>query len=424
MPSLQVVDLSELPADKPEPTQVERLFSEYKKYTQERNEGEEVGKFAKRYKEALQKQEDVNQLIPDLMSNVNIGPTKRIEMYNMIRDGQKQANEEVKTSQKEYKDAVDDQVQNLVDQGYPVKEAIQYVNAPPSVQNRMQANHIEQVNRGLRKPKVESVPTQENVPMQGTNVIPEAPTSDVLKVQEWPDLPPPKDMTTGERVKWENTNQASNNKELVKTQAKKKALENNDILLKSMTTLNESNKLPKELDSWIIDPESGGVRTSAQLAGKVNKETALYAKNLAQFIKGAKDVFGARVSNFEVGAFLDQLPSLLNSEQGRRLILKQMELTNQLEQVYNNTLNDALKKYSRKGNYADIVAMVDQKTEEASADLINKLNNVVEASNYLDTMASNPDKFKDTVLMQSPEGKFKAVRKDKVSSAPEGWSVY
>jgi hypothetical protein len=417
MPSLQVVDLSERPADKPEPTEVQRFISEFKQYNQNRREGDEIQKLTDSYLKNKNQEGAWEKLQFDLMNNKEIGPTKKLETQQQLNEMHKQIMENRKTQAEAYKKTVDEalkdpEIQNLVSQGWPVEEAIQYKAAPPSVKNRLMANHLDQVSRGLRKNPSAEQPVE-----------PEAPLEDVPP-EEWPELPQPKNMNYNQRVEWENKNQAANNKELQSVRAKNKGLQATGLLVKSMTNLNESKKLPTKLASLIIDPESGGVRDSAQLTGIVNKETQLYAKNLAQFIKGAKDVFGARVSNFEVGAFINQLPSLLNSEQGRRLILKQMELTNQLEEVYNKTLEEALKKYSRTGNYADILSIVDQKVKDQSQDIINKLDSVVEASNYLDKMSENPDKFKDTVLMQDPEGKFKAVKKDKVASAPEGWRVY
>jgi hypothetical protein len=122
---------------------------------------------------------------------------------------------------------------------------------------------------------------------------------------------------------------------------------------------------------------------------------------------------------------MQQLPSLLNDEQGRRVILKQMELVNDLESVHANELDSGLKHYGRKANYIDISRTVDEKVAGKEAELLNKIDQVVEASKELSRMADNPEKFHDSSLMITDEGKFKAVRKDLIPKyESKGWSVY
>jgi hypothetical protein len=164
----------------------------------------------------------------------------------------------------------------------------------------------------------------------------------------------------------------------------------------------------------IIDPETGDIRPTAQLLGIQNPQTELYVKNLKQWLKGAKEYFGARVTNFDVTSFMAQLPSLLNSEQGRRLILKQMKYVNNLESIHNNTMNEALKKYGRSANYSQISDITDKKVATKEEDLMGKINNLVLASKDIELMAQNPDKFRNHVLMQTSKGEFRAVPKDRV----------
>jgi hypothetical protein len=139
----------------------------------------------------------------------------------------------------------------------------------------------------------------------------------------------------------------------------------------------------------------------------------------------AKAYFGNRVTNFDVQAFKSRLPTLLNTGDGRRLIIKQMQLMNDLESLHGTTLEDGLKAYGRDASYSDILSVADQKVAGREKVIIKKINNLDTASNYMDQMAKNPAKFKDTVLMQDPKENFKAMPKDKVNTAiSRGWEIY
>lgn len=425
MPQVQVVDLGrDQSGEKGIMGFINELGNRYK----ENKDKQTFENLLSEYQKNIQDENAFEQLQINLMKS-DIAPTKRLELQgqlNQMQEGIIKNRNSFTAKAKKFQATGEERARqkaNLVASGYPDHVAEQYLDATPAVQASLQRENAELVSRGLRTPAQSN---QEASPEATTSkAIQESPAQQEVQANpdSWPELPPPKTMTEAEKVKWGNDNQKFNNKELQKTQTKKHAYETNKNLIKGMSQLNESKKLPSGLSSVIIDPSTGNVRPEASLLGAANKETQKYAKNLAQFIKGAKEIFGSRVTNFDVNTFMNQLPTLLNSEEGRRLILKEMELVNELETLYNNTLDDGLKKYSR-SNYADITNIVDEKVKGKASELIQKINDVAEASNFMDAMAKNPGKFKDTVLMRSPEGKFKAVKKDQVDNAPEGWSVY
>lgn len=446
MPQVQVVDTTE---NKPDPTGVEELFSKLGKSIKDQNDRVEIGKIIDSYK---QNREDANaweNLQLDL-ENSTISPTRRLETQKSLNEMKKtiierdkalnaKVNKGILTEEEKKR-----QKENLIKAGWPDYAADIYLDAPPGVKQTLEREHAVLTERGLRKPLVtvpKGVDTQAPVstPDEAVQVPDEAsPTGEKpifvddpetpqekkaakaaapIPEDEWPPAEQPKNLTQAERVKWENNNEKENNKELKATNEKKKAFRSNDILINSMTKVNDGKYLPDGLSKMlIIDPATGDIRPTAQLAKIQNPQTELYVKNLKQWLKGAKDFFGARVTNFDVSSFMAQLPSLLNSEQGRRLILKQMKYVNDLESIHNNTLNEGLKKYGRNANYNQISQVVDQKTQEREQDLIGKINNLVEASDYINMVAENPDKFRGTVLMQKPDGSFRAVPKEKVES--------
>lgn len=337
---------------------------------------------------------------------------------------------------------------SLVDQyisaGYPQHEAelLSDPNVTPGIKQSIARNHEELLKRGVRSTDInpqeqapqaqtaetDSIQTVETNPITGQEGQPineeisqVEQEAQAIEEPEWPDLPVPPETTFAEKEKWRAGNQKFNNTELKAIEPKITGHRNALIRLDRANALNDTGKLPSGLGSVVIDPSTGDVRPLASLTGQVNKETQAFVKNINDFLIDAKNYFGARVTNFDIGAFKARLPSLLNTDDGRRLIIQQMKLMEELQLVHDKTLGDALKHYGRNANYSDIVSLVDGKISGKEQEIVNKLDDIDIASSHLDKMANNPAKFKDTVLMQNPETKkFKAIKQGEVNRYEKG----
>lgn len=337
---------------------------------------------------------------------------------------------------------------SLIADGMPDYEADLYVQSPPGVQQRIQAAHIEAKARGLRQPisqnqseqaapgtpggtptkgPMAEVAQNKEIPLPVEEAL--APVDEAIEKtveaveeppvkqkDEWPEIPPPPRTTPAEQEKWRDKNQAFNNKLLKEAKEKGNSHTNALIRYNRLSSLNNSKKLPEGMGRLVINPETGEPYAVASLLGLVNKETQDFVKTMNDFMIDAKNYFGSRVTNFDVQAFKSRLPTLLNTPDGRRLIIEQMKLMEELQIVHDTELEKGLKHYGRNASYSDIQNVVDERTTKKETEIINKINNLDQAANYLDLMASDP-KFKDTTLMQSPQGKFKAVPNSKVSDA-------
>jgi len=452
MPQVQIVENLQGPRPPEQPNRAQQNLQTF------------LSNIGNRYQEN-QDRTQINQLLQEYQQNddeisafrnfqvglerSDISPSKRLGLQQRMNESEKLLIEQRKLLDKKRDQLSGDersrQKMNLIQAGWPEYAAEHYLDSPPGVRQALEREHIELSARGLRKPvqmnqeqqpsiqqqPVQQQPIQQAPPQQNgaQQPIAQNPQAQNQPVQEnkpsFPELPTPENMTHSERVKWQNSNEKENNKELKQTQTKKKNLQATKHLIRGMEKANESGKLPSGLASLIIDPATGEIRGEAQLAGLVNPETEKYVKNLKQFLRGAKEYFGARVTNFDVSSFMGQLPSLLNSEQGRRLILKEMEYVNDLENLHNGLLDDALKHYGRNANYSQIIQMVDDQIATKEKPLLDRIDNVVEAGSYLQKMSKNPEKFKNTILMMDPEGNFKAVPKDKVEALKQkAWIEY
>jgi hypothetical protein len=103
-----------------------------------------------------------------------------------------------------------------------------------------------------------------------------------------------------------------------------------------LTRLNESRKLPSGTGRLNVTIKEGELR----LPAGANAETQLYVKTINDFTRLAKDSYGARVTNFDLQQFMKRLPTLANSEEGRRLIQEQMAVINEINHLYHQGLVD------------------------------------------------------------------------------------
>lgn len=239
--------------------------------------------------------------------------------------------------------------------------------------------------------------------------------------EKYPEPEVPRHMNLKEKVAWENENEKTNNKQLLEHKEMKKALRDAKINLNIMTQANNSGKLPHNLGSLMIDPSTGDIRGVAQILGLTNAETEVYVKNLKNFVKNAKTFFGGRVTNFDLTTFMAQLPSLLNSQSGRNLILKQMSLSNELDSIEADTSYDTILHYGRKANINQITRVSGEEVAEKSKEPLFKLNMLIPSAKYVIQMNANPEKYRNTVLIYK-EGKIIGVdKKDLDHSKERGW---
>lgn len=89
----------------------------------------------------------------------------------------------------------------------------------------------------------------------------------------------------------------------------------------------------------------GQIRPTALMLGLASKDEQRFVKTVNDFITGAKDIFGSRVTNFDIQQFNARLPSLMNSKEGRDEIIEQMEIFTEIERDYYKSLNDVYKHY-------------------------------------------------------------------------------
>lgn len=128
------------------------------------------------------------------------------------------------------------------------------------------------------------------------------------------------------------------------------ALSGEGLSLDLLKELNDTKKVGAGLSKLNINPKTGELFVPEF----ASPEEQLFVKTINDFTVKAKDSFGARVTNFELDRFMQRLPTMANSIEGRALILRQMSIVNKLNQLEKKAIQDVFDDYGvRNIDYAE-----------------------------------------------------------------------
>lgn len=216
------------------------------------------------------------------------------------------------------------------------------------------------------------------------------PEDDYIEEEKFEKIPPPSSreigLTKKEGIQRQESRYKPNIDAIEKTENKLYGLESEGSGIDQLENLNKSGKLPKGIGR--LNVKSDGTLRLPFLA---NPETELFVKTLNEFTTKAKDSFGARVTNFELNRFLQRLPSLMNSEEGRQLIINQMKYINQLDQLKESSLVKAFEKSggSRKIDLDTAKGYARKIRAKEEQRLRKKINELVKRSDKFDEKKEN-----------------------------------
>jgi len=212
---------------------------------------------------------------------------------------------------------------------------------------------------------------------------------------EWPEIRPFEGLTPKEQVKRGDDLFKENTKLFNTSHEDLNNYKTESLAIRQLKKLNETRKLPEgKTKIFNVDHKSGELRVPAA----ANAETQLFVKNINRFLSNAQQVFGGRVTNFEVSQYKQGLPTLANSPEGRTLILEQMDIENQLKQLDAQAVQEVIKKYGTRGvDPAQAQILADQWKAQKEQQLYDRFDRVSLAANILVEKKKTP---KDHVLME------------------------
>jgi hypothetical protein len=163
-----------------------------------------------------------------------------------------------------------------------------------------------------------------------------------------------------------------------------------------LDNLNESKRLPHDFGRLNVDKDG-----NLHFAFATTPEAQRFVKTLNEFSAGAKDTFGSRVTNFDLQQYLQRFPTLLNSEEGRRQILQQMKIVNDINSIYYKNLK---KVYDSAGGVRNIDSDVAESiAEKRSENEIDKLSKKFDTIGQFTTLP-DPSKMKGATFIDDETG--------------------
>jgi len=90
-----------------------------------------------------------------------------------------------------------------------------------------------------------------------------------------------------------------------------------------------------------INPSTGELLIPALASPDAQR----YVKTINDFTTKAKDSYGGRVTNFELDRFMKRLPTLANSQDGRKQVIRQMQIVNDINSSREQALHNVLEEH-------------------------------------------------------------------------------
>lgn len=167
-------------------------------------------------------------------------------------------------------------------------------------------------------------------------------------------------------------------------QDKASAAKENDIRLQKMENLINTGKLTNPLFATALKTLGKGIfGFGIDLSSLMSPESQEFEKLSTDFLKNVKDVFGARISNLEVEQFLKTVPTLIQSDEGKRSVIRNLKLFNEAAQVKRDAVKSLIDKYGSKLPF-DFRFQAEELAEEKLDEIANRFGKVIRGSGDLE----------------------------------------
>lgn len=136
-------------------------------------------------------------------------------------------------------------------------------------------------------------------------------------------------------------------------QNKAKGARENNVRLNRMEKLIESGKLNNPAFASVLKTLKTGVggifgHVGLDLTSLLSPESQEFEKISADFVKNAKDIFGNRVTDTDLKAFLATIPNLSQTNEGKRAVIHNLKLMNDAAELREKAARELLKHYDNR----------------------------------------------------------------------------
>ncbi len=154
----------------------------------------------------------------------------------------------------------------------------------------------------------------------------------------------------------EHKDQSAINKEvhpfITSLQEKAKAAKENDLRLNRMEKLIENGKLNNPTFASVLQTLKNGTGGSllfgnigVDLENLLTADSQEFNKLSQDFVKNAKEIFGSRITDTDLKSFMRTVPTLSQSDEGKRAVIKNLKLMNQADEIRNKAARELIKEY-------------------------------------------------------------------------------
>lgn len=214
-----------------------------------------------------------------------------------------------------------------------------YISRQGGLTSRTQAG----IAQSVPQQGVETIKDKVNVDENG-NLI-DVTQDALVTYQRDPAYNPFEGLKPAEAVKLQNTFYKDNQPIVLENFDKIQNTKVKATSLKQMQQLNDTGNLPSGLGALANVKEDGSLRFP-QFA---TDESNFYVSLLKNQLSGAKEIFGSRITNFDVEAFMKIWPNLTNTQESRRLINNVLTIKNEIEKLNAEALDAVYKEYGSRG---------------------------------------------------------------------------
>ncbi|MDX1532839.1 MAG: hypothetical protein R3230_01380 [Nitrosopumilaceae archaeon] len=225
-----------------------------------------------------------------------------------------------------------------------------------------------------------------------------------------------------EKAKFKADLYKDNKKDYMETTSSIKSYDGMGLRLNQLDRLNNSGKLPKSFGRLNINAKTGDLVIPAA----ANEETQLFVKTINDFTTEAKDSYGSRITNFELNTFLKRLPTLANTEEGRRVILSQMQSLNDLNKLYENSLKTVYDQYGLQGIDRQNAEKIAEELRKDEEDKIKKRfeESIQAQERFEESKKVKQQQPKGYLSVQKPDGTKGYIPPEmKDKAIKEGWKI-
>jgi hypothetical protein len=173
-------------------------------------------------------------------------------------------------------------------------------------------------------------------------------------------------------------------------------------VLNQMISLVEGGKLSNPVFAKLLD--------KAGLNGLLNPESQQFQALAVGFLKDAKNLFGSRVTNFDLQTYIDKIPRLAQTDEGKKVLIDNFRTLGEVARIRNHAKNDILRE-NRNVPPLDLEEQVNKRSKP----LIDKEAKKFNSSLKVAKKVSGSDK--DTIEVVSPDGTRGRIPADRLSDA-------